>query len=288
MARLQRKRFEKPEEVRDVPKARLDVVELDDVVVGRMEMQPGWRWSVDVRPIAQTDLCQYHHMGFCLSGVLRSEMADGTMLDVRAGDVYEIPPGHDAWIVGDEAFVGIDFAGVRTWGRSPDAIGERALSTILFTDIVDSTATATRLGDDAWRGIVSRAHEVAGREIDRYRGRLVKSTGDGVFALFDGAERAIRAAAAISRETAALGLAIRAGVHTGEVEFVAGDVRGVAVHAASRVMGAAGPGEVFVSSTTRDLVADTELTFEDAGLHELKGLDGPRQLYRLVAGLPTT
>ena len=288
MARLQRKRFEKPEEVRDVPKARLDVVELDDVVVGRMEMQPGWRWSVDVSPIAQTALCMYHHMGYALSGVLRTEMADGTMLDVRPGDVYEIPPGHDAWVVGDVPFVGVDFAGARTWGRSPDAIGERALSTILFTDIVDSTATASRLGHDAWRGLLSRAHEIAGRQIDRYRGRLVKSTGDGVFALFDGAERAVRAAEAISRETAALGLAIRTGVHTGEVEFAAGDVRGVAVHAGSRVMSAAGPGEVFLSATTRDLLADTDLAFEDAGLHELKGLDGPRQLYRLVALAPAT
>src|SRR3990170_2419154 len=144
MARLQRKRFEKPEEVRDVPKARLDVVELDDVVVGRMEMQPGWRWSVDVSAIAGTDRCMYHHLGYCLSGHLRLEMEDGTMLDVRTGDVYEAPPGHDAWVVGDEPWVAVDFAGVRTWGRSPEAIGERVLATILFTDVVDSTATASR------------------------------------------------------------------------------------------------------------------------------------------------
>lgn len=283
MARLQRKRFEKPEEVRDVPRSRVEIVTLDDVVVGRMTMAPGWRWSVHVRDIAKTDQCMYHHVGYVLAGILRSEMADGTMLDVRAGDVYEIPPGHDAWVIGDEAFVTIDFAGVRTWGRSPEAIGERVLATILFTDVVDSTATATRVGSDAWRELVSRMHETAGRQIDRYRGRLVKSTGDGILALFDGAARAVRAAAGISRETASLGLAIRAGVHTGEVELVAGDIRGVAVHAASRVMSAAGSGEVFVSATTRDLVADADLSFADAGLHELKGLDGARQLYRLVA-----
>lgn len=281
MARLQRKRFEKPEEVRLVPKARVDIVKLDDVVVGRMSFEPGWRWSVDVRPIAKTEWCVYHHMGYNLSGTLRVELVDGTTLDIRPGDAYEIPPEHDAWVVGDEPLVQIDFAGMRTWGKAPDTIVERVLETIVFTDVVDSTSRATAMGDDAWRDLISRLHEAAQNQADRFRGRIVKSTGDGVFALFDGTARAVRAAEAMARDAAALGLPIRAGVHTGEVEHIAGDARGLAVHVASRVMNAAGPGEVFVSATTRELVADSDLRFEDTGLHGLKGIDGERRLYRL-------
>lgn len=282
MARLQRKVFEKPEEVRIVPKGRVDIVKLDDVVVGRMTFEPGWRWSVDVRPIAKTEHCMYHHLGYAVAGTMRVELEDGTMLDIRAGDTFEIPPLHDAWIVGDVPCVQIDFAGMRTWGKAPDAISQRVLETILFTDIVGSTAMAAAAGDETWRDLVSKAHESAQRHADVHRGRIVKSTGDGVFALFDGAGRAVRAAAAMSQEATTLGLPIRAGVHTGEVEHIAGDARGLAVHLTSRVMSAAGPGEVYVSATTRDLVADADLRFEDAGVHELKGIDGERRLYRLM------
>ena len=118
--------------------------------------------------------------------------------------------------------------------------------------------------------------------LDRYRGRLVKTTGDGVLALFDGSERAVRAAAAICRQAPTLGIEIRAGIHTGEVELVPGDVRGLTVHIAARVMALAGPGQVFVSGTTRELAADSGLTFVDAGTHELKGVSGARQLYALA------
>ena len=118
--------------------------------------------------------------------------------------------------------------------------------------------------------------------IDRHRGQLVKTTGDGVLAQFDGAERAVRGAAAIRDAVRGLGLEIRAGVHTGEVQTVAGDVRGIAVHTAARIMSAAGSGEVLVSATVIDLLDGTGLKFEDAGIHELKGLDRPRQLYRLT------
>jgi class 3 adenylate cyclase len=110
----------------------------------------------------------------------------------------------------------------------------------------------------------------------------VKTTGDGVLALFDGSERAVRAAAAICLAAKSLGLAIRAGIHTGEVEIGAGDVRGLAVHVAARVMALAGPSQVYVSATTRELVADSGLTFVDAGAHELKGVSGARQLYCLA------
>ena len=156
------------------------------------------------------------------------------------------------------------------------------LGAILFTDIVDSTALAESVGPARWRELVATHNERIQFELDRFRGRLVKTTGDGVLALFDGSERAVRAAAAICLAAKALGLTIRAGIHTGEVEMAGGDVRGLAVHVAARVMALAGPSQVFVSATTRELVADSGLRFVDAGSHELKGVSGARQLYCLA------
>ena len=283
MARLQRRRFTEPDDVRTVPHGRIDVVELDDRVVGRMSYEPGWRWSVDVKPIAGTDSCQFHHVGVTISGRTRVQMRDGTELEIGPGEVFEIPPGHDAWVVGDEPWVSVDFEAMRAYGRAAPAGGRRTLSSILFTDIVDSTAQAVAHGPAAWRDIVSRHNELAEREIDRREGRLVKTTGDGVIGLFDSAERAVRAGAALSDALKPLGIRVRAGVHTGEVELSAGDVRGVAVHAVARIMALASADEVWVSATVRDLVDGSGLEFADCGLHELKGLPGQRQLYALVA-----
>ena len=134
--RLQRRQFTEPSDVRTLPRGRIDVVELDDTVVGRMTYEPGWRWSVDVRPIAGTETCQYHHLGVTLSGRVRAQMADGTELEIGPGDVFEIPPGHDAWVVGDEPWVSVDFEAMRTYGKARDAGGERILASIVFTDIV--------------------------------------------------------------------------------------------------------------------------------------------------------
>ena len=285
MARLQAKSLEKPDEVRPTPFGRVDIYTLDDIVIGRMVFQPGWHWMEHVQPIARTAFCQYHHVGICISGRLGNRLEDGTTNEIGPGMVYEIPPGHDGWVIGDEPFVAYDVAGVRTFARV-DETTQRILGAILFTDIVDSTALAESLGAARWRELVGQHNERIQFELDRYRGRLVKTTGDGVLALFDGSERAVRAAAAICTAAKELGLTIRAGIHTGEVELAAGDVRGLAVHVAARVMALAGPSEVFVSSTTHDLVADSGLSFADAGVHELKGVSGARQLYRLVGGEP--
>jgi class 3 adenylate cyclase len=279
--RLQRRRFSEPSDVRTIPHGRIDVVDLDDTVVGRMTYEPGWRWSVDVQPIAGTDTCQYHHLGVTLSGRLRAQMSDGTELELGPGDVFEIPPGHDAWVVGDEPWVSVDFEAMRTYGRQRDARDERILATMVFTDIVDSTRSAGEFGAARWRDLVGEHNRKASAAIDRHRGRLVKTTGDGVLAQFDGAERAVRGAAAIREAAHGLGLEIRAGVHTGEVELTADDVRGIAVHTAARIMAVAESGEILVSATVMDLLDGSELTFEDAGIHELKGLHGTRQLYRL-------
>ena len=281
MARLQAKPLDSPDEVRRTPFGQIDIYNLDDLVVGRMVFQPGWRWSEHVQPIAGTSLCQYHHVGVCVAGRLGNRLEDGTVMEIGPGMVFEIPPGHDGWVIGDEPFVAYDVAGVRSFARV-DETTQRILGTMLFTDIVDSTALATSLGPTRWREIVGSHNERIQYELDRYRGRLVKTTGDGVLALFDGAERAVRAAAAICLAAKAMGLTIRAGIHTGEVEIAAGDVRGLAVHIAARVMAQAGPSQVFVSATTRELVADSGLAFVDAGAHELKGVSGARQLFCLA------
>jgi class 3 adenylate cyclase len=280
--RLQRRRFTEATDVRTSPLGRIEVVELDDTVVGRMRYEPGWRWSVDIRPIAGTETCQYHHLGVTMSGRLRVQMPDGAELEIGPGEVFEIPPGHDAWVVGDEPWVSVDFEAMRTYGKQRDARDERTLASIVFTDIVDSTSRASDLGAARWRDLVGEHNRKASGAIDRHRGQLVKTTGDGVLARFDSAERAVRGAAAVRDAAQALGLAIRAGVHTGEVQTIGGDVRGIAVHTAARIMAVAASGEVLVSATVMDLVDGSELTFDDAGTHELKGLHGARQLYRLA------
>ena len=282
MARLQRRRFSDPADTRVFPRGKVDVVELDDIVVGRMTYEPGWRWSVDVKPVAATDQCMYHHVGVTLQGRLRVEMPDGTELEIGPGDVFEIPPGHDAWVVGDSPWVSIDFEAMRTYGRKHEAV-ERTLASIVITDIVDSTRLAGELGASRWRDLVAEHNRKASTSIDRHRGRLVKTTGDGILAQFDGAERAVRAADSIRGLAGVLGLSVRVGVHSGEVEASETDVRGIAVHTAARIMAAAGPGEVLVSATVMDLVDGSGLAFEDAGLYELKGLPGRRQLFRLAS-----
>jgi class 3 adenylate cyclase len=281
VARLQRRRFPESQDVRVTPRGRVEIVELDDRVVARIQWEPGWRWSVDVKPIAGTQTCQSHHVGISISGRLRVQMADGVELEIGPGDVFEIPPGHDAWVVGDEPCVTIDFEAMRGFARADTSTSRRSLASILFTDIVDSTARAVALGPGRWQDVVSRHNEIAERSIDRHEGRLVKTTGDGVIGLFDSAERAVRAGVAIADGVRPLDLQLRAAVHTGEVELTAGDVRGVAVHVAARMMALAGADEVVVSATVRDLIDGIDLALEDFGLHELKGIPGERQLYVL-------
>jgi class 3 adenylate cyclase len=265
-----------------MPHGRIEVVELGDRVVGRMTYEPGWRWSVDVKPIAGTETCQFHHFGVTLTGRLRAAMPDGTELEIGPGDVFEIPPGHDAWVVGDEPWVSVDFEAMRAYGRAQPAAGRRVLSSILFTDIVDSTARAVAHGPAGWREIVSRHNELSERVIDGHDGHVIKTTGDGLIALFDSPERAVRAAAALGDSLKSLDLRVRAGVHTGEVELTEGDVRGLAVHMAARIMSLAEADEVWVSATVRELVDAPGLEFDDCGLRNLKGIPGPRQLYQLV------
>jgi class 3 adenylate cyclase len=281
MPRLQRKSFSHPDEVRRFPNGHTDIVELDETAIARFAMDPGWRWSHDVAPLVGTSSCQLRHLGYVISGRLHILMNDGTEIEFQPGDAYEIPPGHDGWVVGDEPWHTIEFASGRTFA-AVDAADNRTLATILFTDIVDSTATLSRLGDDRWREILLDHNERLRASIDRFRGREIVTTGDGVLAVFDSAARAIRCASAMVAAVRDLELEIRAGLHTGEVDFVGGNVRGIAVHAAARIAALAGASEILVSATTRDLADGAGLRFQSRGRHQLKGLDGERELFALA------
>jgi class 3 adenylate cyclase/pimeloyl-ACP methyl ester carboxylesterase len=158
----------------------------------------------------------------------------------------------------------------------------RVLSTVLFTDIVSSTEQAAELGDRRWRELLNVHDELAHRLVEEFGGRLVKTTGDGILATFDGPGRAIQCAAALRDELAGIGVRIRAGLHTGEVELRDHDVGGLAVHIAARVMAAAAPGETLTSRTVQDLVVGSDIVLEDRGTHRLKGVADPWQLYTVA------
>ena len=283
MGSMQRKSLEMPDETRTLPNGRTDIWNLGDFVVGRIQFEPGWRWSKDVKPIAGTDWCEYHHLGLMMEGTLHYITPEGLEMEVSPGMLFEILPGHDAWVVGDKPVIQYDFAGMRTFALPAASRSERILATLVCTDVVDSTATAERVGPAAWRTMLAELNAASRRQIDKFRGKVAANTGDGLISIFDGAERAVSCGAAIAAAAVRLGINLRCGVHTGEVELLPDNVRGVAVHIVSRVTALAGSGEVLVSGTTYELVADSDLRFEDRGSHELKGVTGARQVWALTS-----
>jgi class 3 adenylate cyclase len=283
MPRLQSKSFATPDAVRAMPKVRIETVGLDDASVGLCSFDPGWRWSTDMGPLIQLTTCPIRHFGYSMSGSVHVVMDDGETLDVVPNSVFEIPAGHDKWVVGDEPWVVLDFGGRgRAMEFALEDAGERVLATVMFTDIVESTTTLERLGDEAWRALLVNHNARVRDELNVFRGREVKTTGDGFLAIFDSAARAVRCGAAMVRSARAIDLQIRVAIHTGEVDTSGGDARGLAVHAAARILGLAGPDEVLISSTTADLLDGSGLVLEDAGSHELKGISGARRILRLV------
>lgn|GEM_PF-678439 len=155
----------------------------------------------------------------------------------------------------------------------------RVVRTVLFTDIVDSTRLATEMGDRRWKDLLDRHDRAARRLVERFGGRLVKQTGDGLLAVFETPGEGIECADALQQELRTDGLEVRAGLHAGEVDLRGRDVGGIGVHIASRVMSAAAPGEILVSRTVRDLASGSQISFEDRGAHELKGIGGDWQLF---------
>jgi class 3 adenylate cyclase len=224
-----------------------------------------------------------------------------TLVAHRTGDeVEDIDASRDlASRIPGARFVELRGTDSPPWGNDQDALldaveefltgakhvpeTDRVLATVLFTDIVGSTEIAAHVGDTAWKETLATHDERARAEIERHRGTYVHSTGDGLLATFDGPARAVRCAQAIGGAVRSFGFEIRSGCHTGEIELAGDDVSGIAVHIGARIAALAGPSEVLVSSTVKDLVAGSGLSFEDAGEHELKGIPDRWRLYRVVS-----
>jgi class 3 adenylate cyclase len=274
--------FSAPDEVVEIETVRSEMITQGGMTVSHDVQLPGWRWSVHIRPLVGTEWCQVRHIGVVLRGRIGYLLEDGTEFEAGPLDLMDIPPGHDAWVIGDEPLETIAWTGARGWIAPLETLSERVLSTVLFTDIVDSTGAALRLGDRTWADTLT-SHEVRTREtVERFRGKVIKTTGDGILATFDGAARAVRCALALRDTAGDLGIRIRAAVHTGEIESTGSDIRGVAIHEASRVLGMANAGEILVSAVTAGLAADAGIAFEDRGEHDLRGLTGPRRIYAVA------
>ncbi len=217
---------------------------------------------------------------------------DDMLIDFEAGQMLadRIPgarlvdlPGEDHLLsVGDNAGQILDEIEVFLTGQRTLPTGESVLATVLFTDIVDSTARAHALGDERWGDLLDAHNRVVRAQLERFRGREIKLLGDGFLATFDGPARAIRCAVEITRAVRPIGLQVRAGLHTGEVRFAGGDVEGMAVNIAARVSAIAGASDVLISRTVKDLVAGSGITLADAGVHSFKGIPEQWQLYAAV------
>lgn len=273
--------FYEPNDVIELPGLRSVVMILGSLAVAHNTHHPGWRWSTHVQQVVGTRSCQTRHVGYALSGDLHVVLDDGHEYDVHANELFEVPPGHDSWVVGTEAFVSVEWTGARSWIPSLEALIERILTTILITDIVGSTEVAQKLGDGAWTDLVATFEERVRDTLARFGGREVRTTGDGVLAVFSGAGRALRCAFALRDVASQLGWQIRSALHSGEVDVAGSDIRGIAVHEAARILGLAQPGEILASSTIRDLLS-SEFAFEDRGEHELRGLPGIRHVFAVV------
>jgi class 3 adenylate cyclase len=204
---------------------------------------------------------------------LAEHIPGARLLELPGDDHFFWPNEHTAAEIGDaiEEFL--------TGSIAAAAESDRVLATVLFTDIVGSTARAEQLGDQRWHDLLGAHHTTVRRELARSRGNEVKSLGDGFLATFDGPARGVRCACAIAEAVVPLDIQVRSGLHTGEIEIAGNDVQGIAVHIASRVSALAGPGEVLVSRTVKDLVAGSGLRFDERGRHSLKGLQEPMDLY---------
>jgi len=236
---------------------------------------------IDVRhvlPAVQVPTLVLHR-----SGDLDSHVDEGRYVaeHIPGARFVELPgDDHVPWIDADQV---VDEIEEFLTGARPAPESDRVLATVLFTDIVGSTQRAVELGDRRWRDLLEAHNEAVRIQLGRFRGQEVDTAGDGFLATFDGPARAIRAAHAIQESVRRLGIELRAGLHTGECELADGKVRGIAVHTGARVAALAGPGEVLVSSTVRDLVAGSGIAFEERGEHELKGVPGTWRLYEAIS-----
>jgi class 3 adenylate cyclase len=261
------------------------VTELGSMILGRAELEPGWRWSNDVKPIVGTEWCEVHHLHILLRGQFAVQKRDGETAEFGPLDVFDVPPGHDAWVVGNEIAELIDISG-NSMDFALAAPMTRVLATMLMTDIVGSTETASRVGDQAWKQMLGEHDRITRSVLERFHGREIKSTGDGFLATFDSAANALNCAVYLTRALSDSGITIRAGIHTGELEMRGGDIHGVAVHAVARIMASAGPGQVVASGISRAVAFSRDLRFESLGEQSFKGIDHPIETYLVSAGEP--
>jgi class 3 adenylate cyclase len=279
MSRVEVRNLDEPEAVVSHPLATTNQVRLAQTVVSRHVLQPGWNWEEHARPTVGTRSCELFHRGVVLSGQMGIRMDEGEELVVGPNQVFDLPPGHVTWVEGDDELVMVDWAGGA--GFDPQFGGEaRAMTTILFTDIVDSTARASEAGDASWKRTVTMHDDVVRNVLPEFGGRAIETAGDSFLVAFDNVESAIRCGLSLVPALAAIQLPIRVGIHSGEVVRSQDQVRGLAVHAAARIVDQAGAGEVLVSSTTRDLAEGANgLTFESRGQFRLKGLNREYELF---------
>jgi class 3 adenylate cyclase len=283
MSRVEVRDLGEPEAVLSYPLGTSDQVRLAQTVVTRHVLQPGWSWEKHARPLVGTASCELYHRGVVLSGRMGVRTDEGEQLVIGPNQVFDLLPGHVTWVEGDEELVMVDWAGGAGFDARP---GEesRALATILFTDIVDSTALARDAGDASWKRIVAMHDDVVRSVLAGFGGREVETAGDSFLVVLKSAESAIRCGLALVQALDAIRIPIRVAIHSGEVVVSDDQVRGLAVHAAARILDQAGSGEVLLSGTTRDLAEGASgLTFESRGRYRLKGLD---REYELFAATP--
>jgi class 3 adenylate cyclase len=279
MSRVEVRDLGEPEAVVTYPLGASSQVRLGGTVVTRHVLQPGWSWEEHAQPLVGTTSCELYHRGVVLRGRMGVRTDEGDQLIIEPNHVFDLPPGHVTWVEGDEELVMVDWAGGAGFDTRPGA-ERRAMATILFTDIVDSTVLARVAGDVAWKRTLGMHDDVVRSVLAGFGGREIETGGDSFLVVFDGAERAIRCALALVEALAAIRIPIRVGIHSGEVVSSGDQVRGVAVHTAARILAEAGAGEVLVSGSTRDLAEGaTGLTFDSRGSYPLKGLEREHELF---------
>jgi class 3 adenylate cyclase len=259
----------------------------------QLSLSPGamdsyWRANADLDVCDVLPLIRVPTLVLQRTDVIRADVRAGRYLaeQIPGARLVEMPGRDIGPSFGDpdrvlaelEAFLA-DVVEGKHWEAEP----ERVLATVLFTDIAGATERATGLGDRAWRELLEKHHETVRSQLKRFRGKEMDTAGDGFFATFDGPARAIQSACAIRESLRELGLDVRAGLHTGECELIDSKVGGIAVHIGARVASLAGPGEVLVSSTVKDLVAGSGIEFEDRGEHQLKGISEPWHLFKVTS-----
>ncbi len=268
-----------PEAVVTYPLGATYQVRLAETVVSRHVLQPGWSWEAHAQLLVGTASCELYHRGVVLSGYMGIRTDEGEETVIGPNQVFDLPPGHVTWVEGDEELVMVDWAGGAGFDMQPGE-RDRVMATILFTDIVDSTARARKDGDVAWKRTVAMHEDIVRTVLPRFSGREVETAGDSFLIVFDGAERAIRCGLELIDALATIDVSVRVGIHSGEVALSGDRVRGVAVHAAARILAEAGSGEVLLSGTTRDLAEGAAgLAFESRGRYRLKGLEREHELF---------